>query len=66
MSETAVNPVGAHVDDKGRTLVEHMLDRELLEEIAVNQRATADMVTEFVTAMQGNKMLSMFAGKLGK
>lgn len=61
-----LNGVDPTHDDKGRVLAHKLTDRELLIEIAENQRATADMVTEFVTAMQGNKMLSMFAGKLGK
>jgi hypothetical protein len=53
-------------DSKNRLAVTEMTDRELLEEIAINQRDTADLVAQFISDMAQNPMLKMFATKFGR
>ena len=54
------------VDDKGRIIVQHMTDRELLEEAVGTMRTTQDMVTAFIADFSNNPMLGMFGKMLGK
>lgn len=54
--------LGPERDEKGRVRVDLMTARELLEEIALSQRVTRDMVEQFVAAMETNPMLKMMTG----
>lgn len=49
-----------------RPSIKDMTDRELLEEIATNQRDTADLVAQFISDMAQNPMLKMFVSKFGR
>lgn len=54
-----------NVDAKGRMNPGDMTDRELLEEIVTSQRATQDLVIQFIEGMKTNPMFKMMAGKFG-
>lgn len=57
--------VAPTVDSKGRMNPEAMSDRELLIEAVTTMRATQDLVTEFIAAMEKNPMLKSMAGMFG-
>jgi hypothetical protein len=66
MTEQGVSDVDMHERDaKGRMNVRDMTDRGLLEEIAVSQRRTEDLVESFLKSMSTNPMFKMMAGKFG-
>jgi hypothetical protein len=52
-------------DDKGRPALMYMTDRELFEEIVTSQRQLSDLVEGFMSSMDKNPMMKMFAGKMG-
>jgi len=54
-----------NLDAKGRMTPGTMSDRELMEEILANQRATQDLVLSFIEGMKNNPMMKMMAGKFG-
>jgi len=66
MAQQAVSDVDMHPrDSKGRMDPRDMTDRGLLEEIVTSQRATQDLVTQFIEGMKTNPMFKMMAGKFG-
>lgn len=53
-------------DDKGRKSIPLMSDREIIEEMLTQQRATRDLVETFILEMNKNPLMSMMATRFGK
>jgi hypothetical protein len=54
------------VDSKGRQDASSMTDRALLIEMVRSQRQLSDLVENFMSSMDKNPMMKMFAGKMGR